>query len=44
VFPLAAQDGGTLVRNGHTEASVDIARLAGLAAAALGDRQTEAPQ
>ena len=35
VFPLAAQDGGTLVRAGHTEASVDIARLAGLAAAGV---------
>jgi 3,4-dihydroxy 2-butanone 4-phosphate synthase/GTP cyclohydrolase II len=31
VFPLAARDGGTLVRTGHTEASVDIARLSGLA-------------
>jgi 3,4-dihydroxy 2-butanone 4-phosphate synthase / GTP cyclohydrolase II len=30
VFPLAARDGGVLVRAGHTEASVDIARLAGL--------------
>ena len=30
VFPLAARDGGTLVRSGHTEASVDISRLAGL--------------
>ncbi len=30
VFPLVAQDGGVLVRSGHTEASVDIARLAGL--------------
>ena len=30
VFPLAAKDGGVLVRAGHTEASVDIARLAGL--------------
>lgn len=30
VFPLMARDGGTLVRAGHTEASVDIARLAGL--------------
>ncbi|MBR9826331.1 MAG: 3,4-dihydroxy-2-butanone-4-phosphate synthase [Alphaproteobacteria bacterium] len=29
VFPLAARDGGVLVRAGHTEASVDIARLAG---------------
>jgi 3,4-dihydroxy 2-butanone 4-phosphate synthase/GTP cyclohydrolase II len=30
VFPLAAQPGGVLVRAGHTEASVDLARLAGL--------------
>ena len=30
VFPLEAREGGTLVRTGHTEASVDIARLAGL--------------
>jgi 3,4-dihydroxy 2-butanone 4-phosphate synthase/GTP cyclohydrolase II len=30
VFPLKASDGGTLVRAGHTEAAVDIARLAGL--------------
>ncbi len=30
VFPLTARDGGVLVRAGHTEASVDIARLAGL--------------
>src|SRR5207237_4558453 len=30
VFPLAARDGGVLVRAGHTEAAVDIARLAGL--------------
>ena len=30
VFPLAARDGGTLIRTGHTEAAVDIARLAGL--------------
>lgn len=30
VFPLEARDGGVLVRAGHTEASVDIARLAGL--------------
>jgi 3,4-dihydroxy 2-butanone 4-phosphate synthase/GTP cyclohydrolase II len=29
VFPLVAQDGGVLQRTGHTEASVDIARLAG---------------
>lgn len=30
VFPLRAQAGGTLVRTGHTEAAVDLARLAGL--------------
>ena len=30
VFPLMARDGGTLIRTGHTEAAVDIARLAGL--------------
>ncbi|TYB80994.1 3,4-dihydroxy-2-butanone-4-phosphate synthase [Maritimibacter fusiformis] len=30
VFPLRAKDGGVLVRAGHTEAAVDIARLAGL--------------
>lgn len=30
VFPLTARDGGVLVRAGHTEASVDISRLAGL--------------
>jgi 3,4-dihydroxy 2-butanone 4-phosphate synthase/GTP cyclohydrolase II len=30
IFPLMAKDGGTLVRTGHTEAAVDIARLAGL--------------
>lgn len=30
VFPLTARDGGTLVRAGHTEASVDISRQAGL--------------
>lgn len=30
VFPLAARSGGVLVRAGHTEAAVDIARLAGL--------------
>ena len=29
VFPLEARDGGVLVRAGHTEAAVDIARLAG---------------
>jgi 3,4-dihydroxy 2-butanone 4-phosphate synthase / GTP cyclohydrolase II len=30
VFPLVARDGGTLVRAGHTEAAVDISRIAGL--------------
>ncbi|SHJ15650.1 3,4-dihydroxy-2-butanone-4-phosphate synthase [Wenxinia saemankumensis] len=30
VFPLRAREGGTLVRAGHTEAAVDLARLAGL--------------
>lgn len=30
VFPLAAKDGGVLVRAGHTEAAVDMAKLAGL--------------
>ena len=35
VFPLMAREGGTLVRAGHTEASVDIARKAGLNPAAV---------
>lgn len=30
MFPLEAKDGGVLVRNGHTEATVDLMRLAGL--------------
>ncbi|NDE91570.1 MAG: 3,4-dihydroxy-2-butanone-4-phosphate synthase, partial [Alphaproteobacteria bacterium] len=30
VFPLVAKDGGVLVRTGHTEAAVDIARMAGM--------------
>jgi 3,4-dihydroxy 2-butanone 4-phosphate synthase / GTP cyclohydrolase II len=30
IFPLMAREGGTLVRAGHTEAAVDISRLAGL--------------
>ena len=30
IFPLVAKEGGVLVRAGHTEAAVDIARLAGL--------------
>lgn len=29
VFPLVAKDGGVLMRSGHTEAAVDLARLAG---------------
>jgi 3,4-dihydroxy 2-butanone 4-phosphate synthase/GTP cyclohydrolase II len=35
VFPLRARDGGVLVRAGQTEASVDLARLAGLAPAGV---------
>ena len=35
VFPLMAREGGVLVRAGHTEASVDIARQAGLIPAAV---------
>src|SRR6267142_1842601 len=35
VFPLIAQSGGVLVRAGHTEACCDLARLAGLAPAAV---------
>ncbi len=35
VFPLEANDGGVLVRAGHTEAAVDIARLAGLNASGV---------
>ena len=35
VFPLIARDGGVLVRAGHTEASVDISRLAGLNASGV---------
>lgn len=35
IFPLIAKDGGTLVRAGHTEAAVDLARLAGLASAGV---------
>lgn len=35
VFPIRAQDGGVLKRAGHTEASVDLARLAGLNPAAV---------
>jgi 3,4-dihydroxy 2-butanone 4-phosphate synthase/GTP cyclohydrolase II len=35
VFPLIAREGGVLVRAGHTEASVDLAKLAGLYPAAV---------
>jgi 3,4-dihydroxy 2-butanone 4-phosphate synthase/GTP cyclohydrolase II len=35
ISPLKARDGGVLVRIGHTEASVDLARMAGLKAAGL---------
>jgi 3,4-dihydroxy 2-butanone 4-phosphate synthase/GTP cyclohydrolase II len=35
VFPLRARPGGVLVRSGHTEAAVDLARLAGLAPAGV---------
>ena len=35
VFPLRARDGGVLARAGHTEASVDLARLAGCEPAAV---------
>jgi len=35
VFPLMAQKGGVLVRAGHTEASIDLSRLAGLKASAV---------
>ncbi len=35
MFPLRAKEGGTLVRSGHTEATVDLMRLAGLKPAGL---------
>ncbi|MDQ7011234.1 MAG: bifunctional 3,4-dihydroxy-2-butanone-4-phosphate synthase/GTP cyclohydrolase II [Mariprofundaceae bacterium] len=35
VFPLMARPGGVLVRAGHTEASIDLARMAGLKPAAV---------
>jgi 3,4-dihydroxy 2-butanone 4-phosphate synthase/GTP cyclohydrolase II len=35
VFPLRYRDGGVLVRRGHTEAAVDLARLAGLTPAGV---------
>ncbi len=35
IFPLRARQGGVLVRTGHTEAGIDLARLAGLTPAAV---------
>jgi 3,4-dihydroxy 2-butanone 4-phosphate synthase/GTP cyclohydrolase II len=35
LFPLVARDGGVIVRQGHTEASVDLVRMAGLRPAAV---------
>ena len=35
VFPLRAREGGVLVRTGHTEAAVDLTRMAGLAPCAV---------
>jgi len=35
IFPLIAKEGGTLVRIGHTEGSVDLCRLSGLAESAV---------
>jgi len=35
IFPLIAKDGGVLVRTGHTEGSVDLCKLAGLAPAGV---------
>ncbi len=35
IFPLIAKEGGVLVRSGHTEAAMDLARLAGLPAVGL---------
>ncbi|MDQ6952329.1 MAG: bifunctional 3,4-dihydroxy-2-butanone-4-phosphate synthase/GTP cyclohydrolase II [Mariprofundaceae bacterium] len=35
VFPLVGRDGGLLVRAGHTEASIDLARMAGLKASGV---------
>ncbi|MBD0391263.1 3,4-dihydroxy-2-butanone-4-phosphate synthase [Wolbachia endosymbiont of Pentalonia nigronervosa] len=36
VFPIIANDGGVLARNGHTEASVEVAKLVGCSHAAVG--------
>ncbi|MFG6487712.1 bifunctional 3,4-dihydroxy-2-butanone-4-phosphate synthase/GTP cyclohydrolase II [Roseateles sp. BYS78W] len=35
IFPLQAQDGGVLMRAGHTEAGCDLARMAGLSATSV---------
>ena len=35
IFPLRAKNGGVLRRTGHTEASIDLARLAGLQSAGI---------
>ena len=35
IFPLIAKDGGVLVRTGHTEGSIDLCKLAGLAGEAV---------
>ncbi len=35
VFPLVAKKGGVLERNGHTEAAVDLPKLAGLKGAGV---------
>ncbi len=35
IFPLIAKDGGTLVRTGHTEGSVDLCKLAGITPSAV---------
>ena len=35
MFPLRAREGGVLIRSGHTEATVDLCRLAGLAPVGL---------
>jgi 3,4-dihydroxy 2-butanone 4-phosphate synthase/GTP cyclohydrolase II len=35
IFPLIAKDGGTLVRTGHTEGSVDLCKMAGLSHSAV---------
>jgi len=45
VFPLVARPGGVLVRAGHTEAAVDVARLAGLnpSAASVWPARTSTP-